>query len=313
MDVFQQPVPYLDPPCPFRYYATMEKTRYPETWAQLFREIAASPGVVFLLGAPDTGKSTLARFLCSQSIQGGFRTAYIDGDLGQSVIGPPATIGMALPRRDIQDLGWDYLYFIGATSPANHLLATAAGVGRLTHKALACGAQVAVVDTSGLVAGEMGFALKFYKIELLQPRHICAIQRGTEVEHILKGFRDRRGIRMHMLAPPQGVCTRTPEVRRTYRQTRFEAYFQGCRSRTIPLDEVELIYPEYPLLTAEGAGERLQGTLVGLIDDEYFTKGLGIWEGFDCKRTEVSLTTPLDDFRDIRYLHVGHITLQINR
>jgi len=297
----------------------MPETQYPETWPPLFHEIAASPGVVFMLGAPDTGKSTLAQFLCAQSIGEGFRTAYIDGDLGQSVIGPPTTIGMVFPPsppRDMQGMGWDYLYFIGATSPANHLLATAAGVGRLTHKAFACGAQVAVVDTTGLVAGEMGFALKFYKIELLQPHHICAIQRGAEVEHILKGVRARRGITIHMLAPPQGVCARSPEVRQAYRQARFEEYFQGCERRTIPLHDVELIYPELPLLRAagsiEGASERLQGTVVGLIDDEYFTRGLGIWEGFDRRRNEVSLMTPLDDFQGIRYLHVGHITLTIN-
>jgi len=63
----------------------------------------------------------------------------------------------------------------------------------------------------------------------------------------------------------------------------------------------------------EGASERLRGTIVGLIDDEYFTMGLGIWEGFDRKRKQVSLVTPLDDTRGIRYLHVGYITLQINR
>ena len=62
----------------------------------------------------------------------------------------------------------------------------------------------------------------------------------------------------------------------------------------------------------EGAREGPRGTIVGLIDDEYFTRGLGIWEGLDRKRNEVSLTTPVDDCRDIRYLQVGHITPTIN-
>jgi len=293
----------------------MTEIDIPEAWSRVFEEIAAFPGCVFMLGGPDTGKSTLAHFLCSQSVQKGFKTAYIDGDLGQSIIGPPTTVGMVHlhePPLPMEAVGWNYLYFIGATSPANHLLATAAGVGRLAHQALEEGAQMVVVDTSGLVAGEMGFELKFYKIELLNPRHICAIQRGAEVEHILKGVRGRRGIRTHMLSPPQGVRIRTPEVRRAYRQGRFEAYFSGSSLRTISLDTVKLCYPELPLLSKEGIAGRAQGTVLGLNDEGYFTRGLGIWEGFDRQRNEVSIVTPVEDCGAVRYLHLGHITLNVS-
>jgi len=47
------------------------------------------PGVTLLLGATDTGKTTLIRQLaCSLALHG--RTAIIDCDVGQSSIGPPA-------------------------------------------------------------------------------------------------------------------------------------------------------------------------------------------------------------------------------
>ena len=293
----------------------MTEMHLPEAWSRVFEEIAASPGRVFMLGAPDTGKSTLARFLCSQSVQQGFKTAYVDGDLGQSVIGPPTTVGMVHltnPPLHMETLGWNRLYFIGATSPANHLLATAAGVGRLAQQALEEEAQMVVVDTSGLVAGEMGFELKFYKIELLNPRHICAIQRGVEVEHILKAVQGRGGIRIHMLSPPQDVRIRTPEVRRAYRQESFEAYFSGSSLRTISLDRVKLISPELPLLREEGIAERAGGSVLGLNDEGYFTRGLGIWEGFDHGRKEVTILTPVEDCEGVRYQHLGHMTLTIS-
>lgn len=293
----------------------MTQSHIPETWPQIFEEIAASPGCVFMLGAPDTGKSTMAHFLCAQSVQQGLSTAYIDGDLGQSVCSPPTTLGMTLLTElppTMETLGWDLLYFIGATSPANHLMATATGVQRLVRKALETGAQMVVVDNSGLVAGELGFALKFYKIELLNPRHIVAIQRREEVEHILRPLEERKGMKIHRLPPSQGVWERSPETRRAYRQRRFAEYFSGSSLQRISLDAVKLISPAFPHLTVEGRGERLQGTVIGLNDEEYCTRGLGIWAGFDPERNEVSLTTPLGDLSGVRYLHLGHITIDIS-
>jgi polynucleotide 5'-hydroxyl-kinase GRC3/NOL9 len=287
----------------------------PDAWPQLFAEIAASPGCVFIFGAPDTGKSTLAHFLCSQSIQKGLRTAYIDGDLGQSVCSPPTTVGMVHlhePPLTMETMGWDSLYFIGALSPANHLLPTAVGVERLRQKAVEAGAQMVVVDTSGLVAGELGFELKFYKIELLKPQHIVAIQKMDEVEHILKGVRGRKAMEVHRLAPSPGVQGRSPEIRRTYRKRRFAEYFSGSSLQAISLDAVELICPGLPLITPEETAKRLQGTVLGLIDEEYLTRGLGIWAGLDLERNEVAITTPLADLRGIRYLHLGHITITIS-
>jgi len=281
-------------------------------WPGVFEEIAVAPGCVFLLGAPDTGKSTMAHFLCAQSVQQGLSTAYIDGDLGQSVCSPPTTLGMTLltePPRTMETLGWDSLYFIGAASPANHLLATAAGMQRLVCKALKAGARIVVVDTSGLVAGELGFALKFYKIEILNPRHIVVLQRADEVEHILTPLQGRKEMKIHRLAPSQGVRERSPEARRAYRQRRFEEYFTGSPLRRISLDAVRLISPDLPHLTVEDRGEKLKGTVIGLNDEEYFAKGLGIWAGFDPKRNEVSVTTPVGDFSGVRYLHLGHETI----
>jgi polynucleotide 5'-hydroxyl-kinase GRC3/NOL9 len=293
----------------------MTQFHIPETWPQIFEDIVASPGCVFMLGGPDTGKSTMAYYLCAQSVQQGVSTAYIDGDLGQSVCSPPTTVGMTLltePPPPMETLGWDSLYFIGATSPANHLMATAAGVQRLVFKAHEAGAQMVVVDTSGLVAGELGFALKFYKIELLNPCHIVVLQRRDEVEHILRPLHGRKGMTVHLLPPTQGVQKRSPEVRRAYRQQRFAAYFSGSSLQRIPLDTVKLISLAFPHLRVEGSGERFQGIVIGLNDEEYFTRGLGIWAGFDPERNEVSITTPVTDLSGVRYLHLGHITIDIS-
>jgi polynucleotide 5'-hydroxyl-kinase GRC3/NOL9 len=286
----------------------------PEDWLRVHHEVIASPGTVFIIGAPDTGKSTFAHFLVYQSMQQGLRTSFIDGDMGQSIVGPPTTLGMALlakPPDDMEAVRFDRLYFIGATSPAGHLLATAVGVKRLVEKAKEGGASMVVVDTTGLVAGEMGFELKFYKIDVLCPQHIIAFQKTTEIEHILKGFKGRKDTTIHLLAPSKWVRSRSPEVRRAYREKRFREYFQCCVRRQVSLDTVELIYTQLPLLGKEGLDDQFKGILLGLNDEEYFTLGLGILEGVNRGNDELCIITPLNNLVNVRYIHLGYISLSI--
>ena len=286
----------------------------PEDWLHVHHEVTASPGTVMIMGAPDTGKSTFAHFLVYKSMQQGLRTSFIDGDMGQSIVGPPTTLGMALltkPPIDMGQVRCDCLYFIGATSPAGHLLATAVGVKRLVEKAKDEGASMVVVDTTGLVAGEMGFELKFYKIDVLCPQHIIAFQKATEIEHILRGFKGRKDIKIHLLSPTKWVRSRSPEVRRAYREKRFREYFQCCIRRPVSLDAVEFIHPKLPLLNKEGLDDRFKGILLGLNDEDYFTLGLGILEGFNRGNNELCIVTPLDSLVNVRYIHLGHISLSI--
>ena len=47
-----------------------------------------------LIGAPDTGKSTLAREILRQSIAKGKAAALVDADVAQSTVGPPGCVGL---------------------------------------------------------------------------------------------------------------------------------------------------------------------------------------------------------------------------
>lgn len=52
------------------------------------------PGVVMLIGAPDTGKTTLGQLLVADALDAGMTAAYIDGDVAASTVGPPACAGL---------------------------------------------------------------------------------------------------------------------------------------------------------------------------------------------------------------------------
>jgi len=284
----------------------------PEIWDWLSQRVTEEKGVVMLIGAPDTGKTTLCHFLISQALQRGIKTAYVDGDIGQSVIGPPTTLGMTLleePPQDFFRLQWDLLYFIGSPSPARHLLPVAVGLKRLVDRARE-EAELIVVDTTGLVAGEVGFELKFYKMELLRPQALIALQRKDELEHILKGCRGRKGLSLYVLPPSEGVVPRSQERRREYRQRKFEEYFKEGRKVEVDVERAVVIDPAFPLLRLGEDEERLIGRLLGLNDDRFFTLGLGIWEGVDERKGKVYIYTPLEQIEEVRFLHLGHITLK---
>ena len=136
------------------------------------RQAVAHRGVIFLLGGLDSGKTTLARRIAAEGLDAGATVAVIDADVGQSTVGPPTAVGLRLCRNP-SDLELDALAeadeiaFVGSTSPQGHLLPLAVGARRLLDRARAEGADLVVVDTTGLVTGVYAQVLKFQKIELL--------------------------------------------------------------------------------------------------------------------------------------------------
>ncbi len=263
--------------------------------------------IAVILGASDTGKTTLCRFLLQEALGRGLRSAYIDTDVGQSVIGPPTTLGMALVKeqRDLADPVPLRLYFLGATSPAQELLAAVAGARRLLEEAMELGVEFAVVDTTGLVAGDIGFRLKFYKIEVLSPTDLIAIRRESELEHILRAFRGRQRPKIHLLPPSRGVRRRDQLQRQLYRSGRFEAYFSRARVVRLGGGRV-VINPSLPLAD-DGGGERMVGRVVGLIDREGFALGIGVFMGME--DGAIKVLTPVRDLEAVKAVQMGDLLL----
>ena len=144
------------------------------------------------LGASDTGKTTCLRVAAAHLARAGLLPlAIVDADIGQSTIGPPTTVGLTLVTKENEPallfgrLVCHAMRFVGALSPVGHLLQTIVATKRLVDKALRRGARAVLVDTTGLVGQNVGFQLKLNKIELLEPRHIVALQRETELEAVL--------------------------------------------------------------------------------------------------------------------------------
>ena len=119
----------------------------PEQWHSI--ELGKPEGVIMVLGAPDMGKSTFAQFLYEQVLTKHINAAFIDGDPGQSRLGPPTTMTLSF------DSGL-WRVFVGSTSPVKHMLPMLIGAARLVDLARRKAARAIIYDTTGLIDETQG-------------------------------------------------------------------------------------------------------------------------------------------------------------
>ncbi len=257
-------------------------------WKHLAAEVPA--GTTMVVGASDTGKSTLARYLFLELSRRGLRVAYLDLDVGQSSLGLPTTLNVALSAAAGQGrfppAGPRAAYFVGATTPRGHMLPTVVGAYRLQQRALALGADALVVDTTGLVdKAQGGKALKEWKIELLAPQLVIGLQRDRELEPILQPLRRDGRLRSVELPVSPHVEARSREARIANRRERLARYFAGAHRRPVRLGEMAV----YDL-------ENLApGALLAFQDGDGFAVGLGAVEEVDRPAGTFVVRTPVAD------------------
>jgi polynucleotide 5'-hydroxyl-kinase GRC3/NOL9 len=230
---------------------------------------------VVLLGALDTGKTTLSTALLAAAVQAGRPSAYLDADVGQKHVGPPATVSLKFVRsaEDLQADRMavaDSMSFIGAIAPEDHLLQIVAGVATLYRAAKEAGADFVVVDTSGLVSGINGQILKYHKIELLQPDLVVGLQRGEEILPLLGVIQRFFRTEVVPLGVPPGVVPSTVDQRAENREEAMRRYFSGelHRFRVKPTVFMPALPPWFD-------AAKLHRMLVGLSDGAGSYPGLG--------------------------------------
>lgn len=119
-------------------------------WEATLDELATAR-VVMVIGAAEAGKTTFTAWLANHLHARGLSVGIVDADIGQSEIGPPATVGLGAVRRPLTrsgDAETVDLEFVGVTSPGRQPWRTAEATGRLVARARTRFDRV-VVDTSG--------------------------------------------------------------------------------------------------------------------------------------------------------------------
>ncbi len=260
-------------------------------------------GPVLILGAPDAGKSTLTRYLYMRLTQAGRKAAVLDGDPGQSKLGPPTTMTVALAKAGEPSYppnGQHWQQFVGAVSPVGHMLPIIVGAGRLVQAAKQAGAEVILYDTTGLVdPGQGGLYLKLAKIDLLQPETVIVLHGNSELRPLLAALRRSKRCRLIELAPSDQAQQRGLTARQAHRSERFRNYFESAGTLVVPWRNFAVL----PKVQFE------RDRIVALEDKNGFVLGLGLVEAFDREARTVTLRTPRGSLDDVDAIRIGDVGL----
>lgn len=291
----------------------------PNEWMNAVHSLENEKGLAIILGMHDTGKSTFAKYLTSNLTAKKIKVGLVDADIGQSFLGPPATIGLDLfdPAHIPTVPDWEKIlphsfFFVGSTSPEGHFHEQTEGVKRMVDKAIQAGSEAVIVDTTGLVTGDAGKELKRRKIELLSPRHIFALQRGHEIEHILTLYKDNRNINIQRLPISEMAKARSKEERRAYRNRKYQEYFKDSEIRGL---RVKGIGVTGHVINSQGdsiSSERaifIKGLLIGLRDGMDDTLALGIIDELERERGIFKVNTPLKELDKVKKIQLGSLKL----
>jgi polynucleotide 5'-hydroxyl-kinase GRC3/NOL9 len=242
----------------------------PDEWSPYLDGIIEKGRIIIVIGAVDTGKTTLVHLLANLGTAQGLRVGVVDADIGQSDIGPPTSIGLGIidhPVPSLSEIKPSSLYFVGSTSPGGHLLPMVVGTKEMVDHALELGAEKVIIDTTGLVYGGIGRALKHYMIANTGSDLVIVLERRGELEHIVKSLEGREDIYICRLKVPPQVKRREPDLRRENRRAAFRRYFDGAHSIELLFEKIRTTGTPFLSGRSLGQGElrRLSKTLNEII------------------------------------------------
>jgi polynucleotide 5'-hydroxyl-kinase GRC3/NOL9 len=271
-------------------------------WEELGKNLLQHTGPTVLIGATNSGKSTLTQYLLRRFIENHTTIALVDTDIGQSSLGMPGTITMKVFKnlRDIEVFHAEKTFFIGSLNPAQKIPLIIAGTKNLVQKAQKKSDHI-LVDTTGLIHGETGVALKIGKIKSIKSGQIITLERNNELEQILSMVHD---ITVYRLKASRSVRDRSRDMRIRYRQKKFNEYFHERRIHELFLDDVAFYYNGKPL--SPKSTDFKEGSVIGLNKNED-TKALGILLELD--NCSVTFKSPIESLRGINRIVFGDITI----
>lgn len=249
-----------------------------EPYASLRERVIGERGVVMIMGAANTGKTTMARLLLQDALDAGRSVAYVDSDVASSTVGDPACVGLRWVRSpaDLDNLSRaDSMRFVGSTQPQGVVLPHVVATATLIDEARQ-GADFVVLDTSSVVSGVVGQTLTYHITELCDPSLIIAIQRGEELEPGIGMLRRFLGARVAKSEPPPELNVKGPLELRARLIEAFRGAFEPDLARWRVHSSVFA-----PTLPEAFDLSRLEGMLVGVQNESGACLGLGALEHDD--------------------------------
>ncbi|MFZ3106553.1 MAG: Clp1/GlmU family protein [Candidatus Hydromicrobium sp.] len=271
---------------------------------ELLEILSNKKGIIFLLGQTDTGKTTFAKELIKRYLEKNKKVAFIDSDVGQSTIGPPTTIGLKLIKcnEDAHNNNYSNLYFVGSTSPRGYFLPMVIGTYKLSQIFLKS-VYSTIIDTTGLVLGDYGQNLKFYKINLILPGYLVIFEKEDELKPYREMFKNNKKIKTFIIKIKGDIKERSYAQREEYRGEKFREYFKKGKEQILNLGELSSFPP-----IVEFKSRIQKFNVLGLEDEYNKLLGIGIFLDFE-QNENIKIYTPITNIKKVSFLKLGSIKI----
>ena len=215
----------------------------PSSWVKSFEEllkIQANPVTAIVLGTVDSGKTSFCTYLINRLLREKKKVAILDGDLGQSDIGPPSTVAYTFvtkPLTDLFNLEAKNAFFVGVTSPNTAIDKVIEGL-TLLKKEISCNnPDFIVINTDGWVEGEEAVNYKVQLVKELNPDIIFCIQQKDELTPFLNTLVKFITI---VVDSPSAIKQRSREKRRSLRELGYMKYLRNAKVQSLPLNWLKI-------------------------------------------------------------------------
>jgi len=219
-----------------------DESTIPQSWGNASKEILShkKPITVVVMGDVDSGKTSFCAYLLNLALKKGWKIAIIDGDLGQSDIGPPSTIGFShitAPVKDPFEIEAENAYFVGVTSPSGAVNRVLDGLTAMKTKALESGVEFLVINTDGWVNGEDATEYKLQLTTKMDPDIVVGIQQEEELAPILTTLKKTKVLKIDS---SQAVRKRDREKRKILRELSYKKYLKGAKVQSFLLNWIKV-------------------------------------------------------------------------
>ncbi len=215
----------------------------PPSWVKSFEEVLefqTKPVTAIVLGTVDSGKTSFCTYLINKLIHEKQKGAILDGDLGQSDIGPPCTVAYTFvtkPIWDLFNLEAKNAFFVGVTSPSSAVNKVIEGLTTLKKEILDNDPDFIVINTDGWVEGEDAGKYKIQLIEELKPDIFFCIQQKDELALVINTLEKFRKV---VVESPPAIRQRSREKRRNLRELGYIKYLRNAKVQSLPLGWLEI-------------------------------------------------------------------------
>jgi polynucleotide 5'-hydroxyl-kinase GRC3/NOL9 len=218
-------------------------TAIPQSWNNAYEELLntkSNPVVSVTLGTVDSGKTSFCTYLVNRLLREKRKVAVLDGDLGQSDVGPPCTVAYTFvtkPTTDLFNLTAKNAFFVGVTSPSGSTNKVIHGLSLLEKEILKNSPDFIVIDTDGWVEEQEAVNYKIQLVEELNPHAVFFIQQKDELAPIVKGLEKFREI---LVESPLTITQRSRERRKNLRELGYGKYLRNAKVQSLPANWLKI-------------------------------------------------------------------------